>query len=100
MVNKLRADALFLTTQGSNGVCNAWYLLPLTLLEVYSYCHISTAGTRSILYLFTPLCGIRCEEGPKFPDPKPYGVNAYGVSMKFTITTFTGQYTLSMCERC
>ena len=32
------------------------------------------------------VCPARCKDGPKFPDPKPYGGIQYGTSWKLTVT--------------
>jgi integrin alpha FG-GAP repeat containing protein 1 len=36
------------------------------------------------------LCPAWCDEGVKFPDPKPYGVNLPGGTFKFTVTDLSG----------
>jgi len=37
------------------------------------------------------VCVAWCEEGPKFPHPKPYGVNYAGSVFKFTVTDMSGE---------
>jgi len=37
------------------------------------------------------VCPAFCDTNPKFPNPKPYGVNFPGAVMKFTVTTLDGK---------
>ncbi|ORY47385.1 hypothetical protein BCR33DRAFT_715110 [Rhizoclosmatium globosum] len=36
------------------------------------------------------VCPGRCPSGARFPDPKPYGVNYFGATLKYTITDASG----------